>query len=147
MGTYQTITPRHLATMLAALRYWQREGRWSCGAEQDIASDCGKFSPMSPEEIDDLCETLNVSEPSENQNQALDLTFVNTVAGKRLPVSFAAAVALLVRPYIPISEAQYEEIAAKASADDTDILVFNGLQMTFGAADGGFALMPLIRPI
>lgn len=55
--------PRALATVLAALRYWQREGLASAGHEQDIATDSGSLAPMSAEEIDDLCESINVADP------------------------------------------------------------------------------------
>ena len=50
---------RELATVLAALRYWQREGLISGGHEQDIASDGETIKPLSAEEIDALCEELN----------------------------------------------------------------------------------------
>ena len=54
------LTPRELATILAALRYWQREGlRGDPQAELDIASDSGAFEMMTPDEIDPLCERLN----------------------------------------------------------------------------------------
>lgn len=50
---------RELATVLAALRYWQREGLMSDGHEQDIATDQGTVDRLSSEEIDGLCERLN----------------------------------------------------------------------------------------
>ena len=53
---------RELATILAALRYWQREALRSAGAEHDIASDGGVLSPLTPSEIDTLCERLNGSQ-------------------------------------------------------------------------------------
>ena len=50
------LTERELATVLAALRYWQ----------QDLAENDGPISehfvdqtPLTVEEIDDLCELLN----------------------------------------------------------------------------------------
>jgi hypothetical protein len=54
---------RNLATVLAALRYWQREGVGSAGHEQNIATDDGAWSAMSVEEIDELCEAINLDEP------------------------------------------------------------------------------------
>lgn len=51
-----------LATVLAALRYWQREGLMSAGCEQDIASDGGRIEPLTEGQIDELCERLNCSE-------------------------------------------------------------------------------------
>lgn len=53
------INNRELATILAALRYWQREGMMSGGHEQDIACDDGEFAPLNADEIDGLCERLN----------------------------------------------------------------------------------------
>ena len=54
-----TLWRREFNTVLAALRYWQREGLMSGGHEQDIASD-GDTEPLSAEEIDVLCERINV---------------------------------------------------------------------------------------
>ena len=51
-----------LATVLAALRYWQREGLMSAGCEQDIASDGGRMEPLTEGQIDELCERLNCGE-------------------------------------------------------------------------------------
>ena len=53
---------RELATVLAALRYWQREALQSAGGEHDIASDGGVLPPLTPSEIDTLCERLNGSQ-------------------------------------------------------------------------------------
>ncbi len=50
---------RELATILAALRYWQREGLMSAGAEHDIATDGDTLREMNADEIDSLCERLN----------------------------------------------------------------------------------------
>jgi hypothetical protein len=49
-----------LATILAALRYWQREGWISSGHEHDIASNGGTIEPLEAAEIDSLCEWLNI---------------------------------------------------------------------------------------
>lgn len=57
-------TDRQLATILAALRYWQREGLMSAGFEQDVATNEGTLEPLSAEEIDELCEEhINVPSP------------------------------------------------------------------------------------
>jgi hypothetical protein len=56
---------RELATVLAALRYWQRHGLPQCLdsknhlPEDDIATDGGTLAPMRKPEIDVLCERLN----------------------------------------------------------------------------------------
>jgi len=55
---------RELATVLAALRYYQSENLQDDGAVADqaagdIASDSGRFQPLTREEVDGLCERLN----------------------------------------------------------------------------------------
>lgn len=51
---------RETATILAALRYWQRwEGFLTGCAENAIATDGGEIEPLTAEEIDALCERLN----------------------------------------------------------------------------------------
>jgi hypothetical protein len=50
---------RETATILAALRYWQREGSLSAGHERDIETDLDRLEPLSAGEIDALCERLN----------------------------------------------------------------------------------------
>jgi hypothetical protein len=56
-----TVTPRELATILAALRYWQASDRSTAtnAPEYDIASDSGEVEPLGNDEIDALCEQLN----------------------------------------------------------------------------------------
>lgn len=51
---------RETATVLAALRYWQREGLQSAGHEQDIACDGGTLTPLTAVEIDALAERINI---------------------------------------------------------------------------------------
>ena len=56
------LSDRELATVLAALREWQGilAGEEPAAKEvDDIASDSGRFTPLTPEEIDALCERLN----------------------------------------------------------------------------------------
>lgn len=59
------LNPRQTATILAALRYWQRHQAALVGAsnsaipEDDIATDSGTLEPMRPDEIDGLCEHIN----------------------------------------------------------------------------------------
>lgn len=48
---------RELATVLAALRCWQRRGIQG-EYERDIATDLGRLSPLTNKEIDALCESL-----------------------------------------------------------------------------------------
>lgn len=56
------LTDAELATVLAALRYWQREGLWSEGHEHVIASNDGEVTPLDADAIDDLCERINQAE-------------------------------------------------------------------------------------
>lgn len=51
------LNSQELATVLAALRFWQRKGPTTI--EWDIATNGGKFLPLDDNEIDDLCEKLN----------------------------------------------------------------------------------------
>lgn len=61
------VDERELATILAALRYWQRDGLSSDehgdlatpGPENDIATDGGTHEPLDLDEIDELCERIN----------------------------------------------------------------------------------------
>jgi len=56
-----SVTPRELATILAALRYWQASGRNTAtkAPEHDIASDSGTLEPLGNDEIDAICERPN----------------------------------------------------------------------------------------
>jgi len=67
------------------------------------------------------------------------------VPNKRLPPDFKSAVALLKRPYFRLSTEAYALVLLVAG--DSDIVLHDGRQMTYGDADGGKALMPLSRPI
>ena len=65
------IDERELGTILAALRHWQETSEeWGLtmageiltgdkGGLLDIATDGGKFSALTPSEIDVLCERIN----------------------------------------------------------------------------------------
>ena len=54
---------RELTMVLASLRYWQREGWISDGHEHDLVSDGGTLKPLTMDEINALCERLNMGEP------------------------------------------------------------------------------------
>ena len=49
------VDEREFATILAALRYWRREGWISFGPEHDVATDGGKHEEMEPHEIEAMC--------------------------------------------------------------------------------------------
>lgn len=58
---------RSLATVLAALRYWQRTGGPDNLRlpEREIVTDGDTLEPLSVSEIDELCETLNCADSAE----------------------------------------------------------------------------------
>lgn len=51
------MTTREISTILAALRYWQREASWH--EIETIATGDGKFEALNSSEIDALCERIN----------------------------------------------------------------------------------------
>ena len=51
---------RQLGPTLAALRHWQRDTDWELRAQNDIATNFGDFEPLNEQEIDGLCEMLNI---------------------------------------------------------------------------------------
>lgn len=65
-----TFTREELATVLAALRFWQANSGGEMSAEglvgsehttlRDIATGEGTLTPLDADEIDDLCERINV---------------------------------------------------------------------------------------
>jgi hypothetical protein len=60
----------------------------------------------------------------------------------RMPSDFKDAVAMLKRPYTPVSEKVYKAILKKVEGVG-DVVIFKNKRMTFGAVDCGYALMPL----
>ncbi len=61
------LSDRELATVLAGLRYWQRHGARQMLTsgnrllEDDIATSGGTLQPLTVEEIDALCDRLNLA--------------------------------------------------------------------------------------
>ena len=67
------LTDRELATILAALRFHQDENLHGDGvadkAIEEIATDGGRFTPLSSKEVGTLCEKLNCGhEPRDQQD-------------------------------------------------------------------------------
>lgn len=56
---------------------------------------------------------------------------------------FEDAVRKLERPYIRITEAHAEVLSGLTAGVGTDVVLFRGRPVTWGTADGGYALMPL----
>jgi hypothetical protein len=65
---------RETATILAALRYWQREGLANGGHERAIADDIGRLEALSATEIDALCERINWAGSGTSNPTARDRT-------------------------------------------------------------------------
>ncbi len=51
---------RELATVLAALRYWQKMEAYRPLELEAIATDSESFAPLNGDEIDRLCERINI---------------------------------------------------------------------------------------
>ena len=56
------LNSRELATVLAALRLWQRDLE-EVGVGQDMQEFFTEYEPLSSAEITQLCERLNFGEP------------------------------------------------------------------------------------
>lgn len=55
---------REMATVLAALHYWQGGRGLKVAPFRDVATDCGEFEPLTVAEIDSLCERINTHAPT-----------------------------------------------------------------------------------
>lgn len=60
------LSNRELALVLAALRHWQESGDRPLASEalREIATDGGRFEPLTTAEIQELCERLNAPSQS-----------------------------------------------------------------------------------
>jgi len=78
-----SVSTREFATILAALRYWQANERNTASeaVEYDIASDGGQFEPLGNDEIDALCEQLNVRATATSEEQMARLLEKADAAG------------------------------------------------------------------
>lgn len=114
----QALDDRETATILAALRYWQREGCMSAGPEQDIAPD----DPMTEAEIDDLCERLNFSDvgakPPRYDQPAAPTQAERDAAAKRLAeaIDMPASTTLAGTPRLADPAPVYNETGREAKA-------------------------------
>ena len=60
--TTHSLDERELATVLAALRYYQKLVMFDSDRPMDInniATDCGQLTPLTDTEISRLCQRLN----------------------------------------------------------------------------------------
>lgn len=58
------LSEAELATVLAALRFWQSKGQLESATFglQQIATNEGLVEPLDSDQIDDLCEKINTDE-------------------------------------------------------------------------------------
>jgi hypothetical protein len=56
---HTTLSEHETTTILAALRYWQREGSMSAGQERDNETNFDHLIRLSAKEIDTLCERVD----------------------------------------------------------------------------------------
>jgi hypothetical protein len=79
------LTVRELGTVLAALRYWKREGLMSSGAEQDLSTAGDTLPQMTAADIDALVERLSSSpaEPTCPRRLLLDISTAHLTPSSR----------------------------------------------------------------
>lgn len=111
---------RELATILAALRLFQRLPSEMSGPENDIATDCGEFAALSLAEIDALCERLNAKPIRRSYFEAKNRARTERLAARdrhARPVETAAPVAeaapvVLAEPVAPTEpETKFRAVA------------------------------------
>ena len=62
-----------------------------------------------------------------------------------LPKEFKKAVAMLMRPYLPITEEFYNYLMEQLGREQCDFFILeNGHIVTIGTANSGYAIMPLL---
>lgn len=72
------------------------------------------------------------------------LRAMQPVDGMALPCDFAQAMRMVCRPVVPITRAQYDAVLARGKREQCDVYAFKGGWVTYGTADGGYALWPLL---
>jgi len=82
-ATIEQMTARQRATMLAALKYWKREGRLSYGIERDIAEQAGLA--LTGYELDQLVQLVDDVPDSKIVTLLRDVAAVLPVAGRLHP--------------------------------------------------------------
>lgn len=76
-----------------------------------------------------------------HHGKALDFNLVKPL-NEKLYDTFKEAVKQLTRPYLAISQEEYDKICALTKSHG-EVVLYDGIKMTFGNADCGWALMPL----
>ena len=76
------------------------------------------------------------------------LCAMKPVSGFVLPHHIGDAMRLLCRPVVPITKEQYDAVLERGIRDQCDVYTFRGGWVTYGTADGGYALWQLVvKPI
>lgn len=74
----------------------------------------------------------------------MNINTLQPIPNRHLPIVFAKAVKMLMRPYHPLTHEQVKYVESITERVDTDILQDeNGNQYTWGLADGCMQLMPI----
>ena len=71
------------------------------------------------------------------------LRAMEPVSGFVLPLDFSVAMRMLCRPVVPITKLQYDAVLERGQRERCDVYSFRGGWVTYGTADGAYALWPL----
>jgi hypothetical protein len=96
------MTKRERATVLAALRYWQRVGLEAGGQmeEADIAAGFGTLEALNAEEIDALAERIRAGETERVESEDAEPPMAPAEAEQLLRAKFTAADADEIKTYV-----------------------------------------------
>lgn len=112
-----SIGVRELATILAALRLFQRLPSEASGPENEIATDSGEFEALSLVEIDALCERLNAKPVRRRYYEAKDKANSSGITTRERPQTLGAAAPVVpVAPVEPVETAKPEAEKFRAVA-------------------------------
>ena len=75
------------------------------------------------------------------KDKPLDFSLIE-MTNMHLTYDFKEFIGMITRPYLRISEADYQQVYDMTEGH-CDIVKYHNVKMTFGNADGGWALMPL----
>lgn len=81
-----------------------------------------------------------------DRKKSIKIDDLIAIPNKSLPKDFNKAVSWLTRPYIPLTQKEYDYLMKKTQESNSDFVKDKDeVIYTFGNADGGFALMPIQR--
>lgn len=125
-----------LATVIAALRFWQRQGNIDTVPEWDIATDGGEVSVLDNADIDALCEALNGD--TDNAAQLRRLIANGLEFGTVLNV-FGEHQAEKKPELLPYSNG-VENTRTWQDAPDGDVVIDDAPLVSKGDANGAYVL-------